>query len=243
MNSPYSSNEKNRVFLPWTFDAVLFGAGGHARVLIDCLQCRQPSIALVLLDPRSTLWKTDLLGVPILGSDERLPELIRQGVRLFAVAVGSMGDCRRRQQLYKTALAHDLEPLTIVHPSAVCSRWTNLGAGTQVLPAAVLNAGASTGVNVIVNSGAIVEHDCILGDHAHVATGARLAGGVRVGEGAHIGAGAIVKEGMVIGEGAIVGAGAVVVKAVPARTVVAGVPARKLRLVEPAPSSLDRVPS
>jgi sugar O-acyltransferase (sialic acid O-acetyltransferase NeuD family) len=243
MNSLFSLSENNRVLLPGMFDAVLFGAGGHAQVLIDCLKCRQPSIALALLDPRSNLWKTSLLDVPILGSDELLPELIRQGIRSFAVAVGSVGDCRRRQQLYKTAIAHALEPLTIVHPSAVCSRWANLGAGTQILPAAVLNAGASTGINVIINSGAIVEHDCIVGDHAHVATGARLAGGVRVGAGAHIGVGATVKENIRIGDRAIVGAGAVVVRAVPARTVVAGVPARKLRIIDPTPSPVDRVPS
>jgi sugar O-acyltransferase (sialic acid O-acetyltransferase NeuD family) len=239
MNSPYSLKDRN-VLPSLTFDAVLFGAGGHARVLIDCLQCRQTRLALAILDPRSDLWKTDLLGIPILGGDELLPELVRRGVHSFLVAVGSTGDCRRRQQLYKTAIAHNLEPLTIVHPSAICSRWANLGAGTQVLPAAVFNAGASSGVNVIINSGAIIEHDGILGDHVHVATGARLAGGVRVGEGAHIGVGATVKEGIVVGEGAIVGAGAVVVRHVPAWTVVAGVPARKLRIIEPISSPSDR---
>lgn len=52
---------------------------------------------------------------------------------------------------------------------------------------------------------------------------------VRIGAGADIGTGAIILPGIKVGPGAIVGAGAVVTKNVPARTIVAGVPAKILR--------------
>jgi acetyltransferase-like isoleucine patch superfamily enzyme len=55
---------------------------------------------------------------------------------------------------------------------------------------------------------------------------------VTIGAGADIGVGAIVLPGCTIGEGAIVGAGAVVTGDVPPRAVVAGVPARLLRMRE-----------
>lgn len=52
-----------------------------------------------------------------------------------------------------------------------------------------------------------------------------------VKKGASIGSGAVIVAGVTIGENAIVGAGAVVTKDVPPDTIVAGVPAKKIRTI------------
>ncbi|MDO4288722.1 MAG: DapH/DapD/GlmU-related protein [Eubacterium sp.] len=56
-----------------------------------------------------------------------------------------------------------------------------------------------------------------------------LPGPIHIGKHVWIGAGAVVTAGVTIGDGAIVAAGAVVTKDVPERTVVGGVPARKIK--------------
>ena len=210
---------------------LILGGGGHARVLIDSLRAGEAAIPAAVLDADRSLWGKDVLGVPVRGGDDLMPEFMRQGVQHFVVGVGGVADNEPRRRLFERAVACGLTPLTVRHPSAICSRWATVGAGSVLYPAAVVNAGAVLGLNVIVNTGAIVEHDCIIGDHAHLATGARLASTVRVGIGAHIGAGATVRQGVSIGERAVVGMGAVVVREVTAGTVVIGVPARPLRVV------------
>jgi len=215
---------------------VILGGGGHARVLIDALQARRLAIPAAVLDAQPTLWGREVCGVPILGGEERLPQLVREDVTAFIVGVGGVGDNGPRRRLFECGCRFGLTPLTVQHPSAACSSWAAIGEGSVVLPLAVVNAGARVGRNVIVNSGAIVEHDCAVADHVHVATGATLCSRVRVETMAHLGAGAIVRQGLTIGEGAIVGAGAVVVRDVAPWTVVVGVPARVIGHRTPAPS-------
>lgn len=234
-------NAKRSVLADSQVRCLILGGGGHARVLIDSLQASGIAELVAVLDRNPSLWGKDLLNVPVLGGDELLPALARQGVTHFVVGVGGVGDNGPRRRLFELAMAHGLTPLTVVHPAAICSTRASVGAGSVIFPAAVVNAGACVGQNVIVNSGAIVEHDCNIGDHAHVATGSRLCSTVDVGIGAHIGAGATVRQGLCIGEGAIVGAGAVVVRDVAPCTVVVGVPARPL--AHPRKARLNRVGS
>jgi UDP-perosamine 4-acetyltransferase len=207
---------------------VILGAGGHGRVLLDCLQTSGTDFNYVFLDQDRGLWGQEMLGVPVLGDDTRLPEVIERGARFFLVGLGSTGDNGPRQRLFELGLSNRLEPLTAMHPSAICSPRAKIGAGVQMLAGSIINAGARLGDNVIINSGAIVEHDCTVEDHVHIATGARLASTVHVSAGAHVGIGAVIRQSIHIGEGAIVGAGAVVVKDVPPYTIVIGVPARPL---------------
>lgn len=210
---------------------VILGGGGHAQVILDCIQASGTAETLAILDSDRSRWGRTLLGVTILGGDDLLPKLKQRGVKYFVVGLGSTGDNASRKRLFELGLGHDLRPMTVVHPSAVCSTWAKVAEGAQLLPGSIVNAGTTLGANVIVNSGAIVEHDCCMSDHSHVAPGARLGANVHVKEKAHIGLGACVREGLRIGQNSIVGAGAVVVNDIPDNVVVVGVPARVLRRV------------
>ena len=208
---------------------VVLGGGGHARVVIEALQAGGAATPIAVLDANRALWGTKILGVPVLGGDERLPHVVQQQVRHFVVGLGGVGDNQPRRRLFDHAVASGLRPLTVCHPSAIRSPSAAIGEGTVLFPGSVVNAGVRLGLNVIVNTGAIVEHDCVVGDHAHLASGAILASAVKVGAFAHIGAGVTVRQGLFIGAGALVGAGAVVVKDVDPWVVVVGVPAHPLR--------------
>lgn len=207
---------------------VILGGGGHAKVLIDSLQSSGAARLFAVLDSNESRWGLDLQGIPVMGNDKMLPDLVSRGVDSFAVGLGSIGDSSFRQRLFHLGLSYDLHPLTIIHPSAICSRWAEIGTGSQLLPGCIVNAAATIGQNVIINSGAIVEHDCQIADHVHIATRACLGSTVKVGRGAHIGAGSVVRQLISIGEGAVIGAGSVVIKDVSPHKVMVGVPAREI---------------
>lgn len=203
-----------------------FGAGGHAKVVIEVLRSMKEYEIAGLLETRKELWGTRVLGVEVLGDDSLILELKQRGIDHAFIGVGTVGDAEPRRQLYEKVLAAGFKVVAAIHAEAVVSSSAKIGAGPTIMAGAIINANAVIGNNVIVNTGAIVEHDCVIGDHVHIATGARLAGGVNVGSGSHIGIGAVVRQEIRIGAGAIVGAGAVVVRDVPEATTVIGVPAQ-----------------
>ena len=100
---------------------VILGGGGHASVLIDSLIASALATPYAVLDPDRSRWGRDVLGVPILGDDDLLSEMVNRGVNCFAVGLGATGDNRPRQRLFEMGLFHNLEPLTVIHPKAICS--------------------------------------------------------------------------------------------------------------------------
>jgi UDP-perosamine 4-acetyltransferase len=201
---------------------LLWGAGGHAKVVLDCAEATLMFQDIAFIDDAP---KKEFCGHSVLGNRAALAVATRQGYTEILV---SIGDNNIRASCFALLEEHGLTAATIVHPSATVSPSASVGPGSVVMPGAIINAGARIGSNCIVNTAAIIEHDCVIGDHVHISPGVALGGGVRIGALAHVGLGAIALPGATIGERAIVGAGSVVLKTVAPATTVVGVPARIL---------------
>lgn len=214
-------------------DVIGLGSGGHAKVMIETLRLAGEHRCVGLLDLDERRWGQSVLGVPVLGGEEKLPELHAQGIRHGFVGIGAVTDPRRRRRAYDQLRQAGFEVVSAIHPRAVLSASARVGQGAAILANAVVHTEAVLGINVLVNTGAIVEHDCVIGDHVHIAPGALLSGGVQVGEETLIGVGASVREGMRLGRQVIVGAGAGVVSHVVDGMIVVGLPARVLRAIDP----------
>jgi sugar O-acyltransferase (sialic acid O-acetyltransferase NeuD family) len=202
---------------------IVVGAGGHGKVVADAA-ARGKWSDIVFLDAG---WpsRSDHAGWRIIGTDSDLPKLATQDDEV----VVAIGDGRARGVSSEVAVRHGLRLATVIHPTAVVSRWATIGNGSVVLAAAVLNAGAVVGEAVIVNTGAIVEHDCTVATGAHVCPGVTLGGNVSIGARSWIGIGSTIRQGTSIGTDVTVGAGSVVVKDLPDGVTAFGVPARIIR--------------
>lgn len=190
---------------------ILYGAGGHAKVALDCAKANQITIKAIFDDAIDTHF---FQNIPILQySFSHLSE------EEIVVCIGDNDD---RKKVANT-IHHRFGKL--IHPSSHIADDASIGFGTVVLHQAIVQASALVGQHVIINTAALVEHDCMIADFVHIAPKALLCGGVRVGEGALIGAGAIVLPNLNIGKWAVVGAGAVVTKDVADKMIVFGNPA------------------
>lgn len=186
---------------------IIYGAGGHAKVIIDCLEsCEQP-IELIIDDDKN---KTKVLNYPVshIYDQSDIPH------SSVLIAIGNNKIRKSKSELisHKTG--------TVIHPTASVSSYASIGSGTVVFHKAIVQANAMIGQHVIINTSSIIEHDCIVKNFAHIAPNSTLCGEVVVGEGTLVGAGAVILPGVKIGNWCTIGAGCIIKNDVPDNTIV-----------------------
>jgi acetyltransferase EpsM len=213
------------LFMSNTTRIFLFGASGHGKVICEILEAqRQPPYGFIDDNPHVT----SLLEYPVFNT---LQQAAATAGDLFVISIGN-------NSIRKTIAAAKLQGMkftSAIHPSAVISPRSTIGAGTVVMANVAVNPNSSIGEHVILNTNCSVDHDCVIEDFVHVSPNAALAGNVRVGEGTHIGVGAAVIPNVRIGKWVTVGAGTVVIRDVPDHAVVVGNPGKVIKVNEPSP--------
>ena len=127
-----------------------------------------------------------------------------------------------------------------IEPGAIIRDLVEIGDNCVIMMGAVLNIGAVIGARTMIDMNVVVGGRAIVGKDSHIGAGTVLAGVIEppnanpviVGDNVLIGANAVVLEGIKVGNGAVVAAGSVVVKDVEENTVVAGVPAKVIKMVD-----------
>lgn len=189
----------------------LYGASGHAKVIMDILVANDIHID-ALVDDNAEL--KELQGIPVIHSAE--------GCSPFIISIGS--------NKIRKVIAERLncEFISAIHPSAIISPFANIAEGTVVMQGAIVQTDVKIGKHCIINTAATVDHECLIEDYVHISPNASLCGNVQVGEGSWIGAGATVIPGVKIGKWCVIGAGSVIIKDVPDNVIVTGVPGKFL---------------
>ncbi len=197
---------------------MIIGGGTHAGPVIDTI-LTAGDIPYCILDDRFGKL-TDVLGVPVLGpvSDwDKYTDL------KFIIAIG------KNSVRHKIADSIPVKYHTVIHPTAIVSRFAKIGEGTVVLARTVINTRATIGRHCIINTGSIIEHDCILSDFVHISPSAVLSGTVSVGTHTHIGTGAKAANNLCISSDTTIGVGAVIVRDITEPGVYVGVPAKRIK--------------
>lgn len=204
----------------------VYGAGGHAKVVIDILDLNRHYEIVGIVDDNLALVGKQFCDYPILGD---VNTLLMQ--RPEAQLILAIGDNKTRERLSRQLESFGFQFATAIHPSSTIARNSTIGVGTVVTAHAVVNPGAVIGEHVVINTGATVDHDCMIGDFAHISPGAHLASAVNIETLVHVGTGASIIPNVTVGARSIIGAGAAVTTDIPPDVVAVGVPARISRTV------------
>ena len=125
-----------------------------------------------------------------------------------------------------------------IEPGAIIREKVSIGKNAVIMMGAIINIGAVIGNGTMIDMGAVLGGRATVGNNCHIGAGAVLAGVIEpasatpviVEDGVLVGANAVIIEGVHVGRNAVVAAGAVVIEDVPDGAVVAGCPAKVIKM-------------
>lgn len=190
----------------------LYGASGHAKVIIDILEASGVRVDGLIDD---NLAISQLHGYPV--------KHIFAGEFPFIISIGNNNVRKQVAERLQTIFGKG------IHPSAVLSPTAEIGDGTVVMQGSIIQADAKIGKHCIINTGSSIDHECLIGDYVHISPHATLCGNVHIGEGSWIGAGTTIIPNLNIGKWSMIGAGSVITEDIPDHVLAFGNPCRIVR--------------
>jgi sugar O-acyltransferase (sialic acid O-acetyltransferase NeuD family) len=194
---------------------ILYGASGHAKVIIDILKQNKIPVNAIY---------DDAAPFELLGYKVNKPEINCPNDEALIISIGRNST---RQKLSQKL--HQCNFGIAIHPSAIIDPTAKINEGTVIMAGTIINSSVKIGKHCIINTAASIDHDCVIDDFAHISPNATLCGNVTIGEGTHVGAGAVIIPGIKIGKWVTIGAGAVIIKDIPDYATVVGNPGKIIK--------------
>ena len=172
---------------------------------------------------------SEVLGYPVLGTEEIIPELIKKDNFYFYSNVNYSPKEMKEADLFLDSLG--CKTVSLIHPD-IDINHVQYGKNIMLCEGAIVGPGVTIGDHLVCRLGSIISHEVTIEDYVYIGPGATICGEAHLKEGCYIGAGATILPDMVIGRNTIAGAGAVVNKNLPDNVTAVGVPARIIKTYE-----------
>ena len=213
-------------------NVVVFGAGPHARVILDILKDQEDYKVIGLIDSLKPIGST-YYGYSIIGRQDDLDHLCE--VYNFKAGLVALGDNYLRERVVLEILKQkaDFVFINAVSKHTYISPTSKMGEGNVVMPGVIINSEASVGHHCIINTKSSLEHNCILHDFTALSAGVTTGGYFTLGKYSAIALGVTIFDRVNIGENVVVGSGSLVTKDLESHGLYFGVPSKRIRDREP----------
>ena len=205
---------------------ILLGSGGHAGIVLDIIE-EMDVYNIVGVVTKEEIPAGKFNGYKILGDDNVLTELLKDGITKAVIGVGGFKDNVSRKKIFTKLKEMSFEIVPAIHPKAIISRSVTINEGMVAFAGVVINPNVRIGNNVIIATGATIDHETELNDHVLVSAGVTVGANSYIREGALLALGSKIISGVTVGRNVLIGAGAVVVKDCIEPGTYLGTPAKK----------------
>ena len=203
----------------------IVGTSGFARETLTCLldmvsaQRKSVNVPVVFMEADENFQEPEVMGVPVIKQSDFDPKIYR--------VVVAIGDPKQRKKVVDD-LPDNTCYTSIIHPSAVVSKWVTVGEGSIITAGTILTCNIELGRHCHLNLHSTVGHDCRIGDYFTTAPGVNISGICHFGNCVYFGTNAAVKQGIKICDNVTIGMGGVVVKDINESGIYVGNPVKKL---------------
>ena len=136
---------------------ILFGNGGHSRVLKDLIELLNGEVVHVF--DNDNPYKSDIFP--------------------NATLIIAIGNTKIREKITKE-IKH--KSGILIHPSAVVSKNVQIAEGTVILANSVIQTGSKIGRHIIVNACVVIDHDVIIEDFVNIYPNAYIGGEAKISD-------------------------------------------------------------
>lgn len=204
----------------------ILGVGHNTIVYIDLVESCGYKVA-GLYNYNDDRIGESIHGVPILDSNTNLFKKDSLNKMNFAISVGN--------NKIRVALAEQIRSLggnipTLIHPTAVVSKYASLAEGVVIHANSVVQADVIVGHDSVISYNVSVSHTSKIGVACYLAFNSTIGAYVEIHNYVFVGQSAVIVSGKLdyIGDNSIIGAGSVVIQNVEPNTIVIGNPAKVL---------------
>ncbi len=165
---------------------IIMGAGGMAANTIDLIKNEQTEFEIVgILDPVA---KKNIMGIPILGSDDLLSTLKKKIEYIFpAVGFGDAVDNSLRMSLFNKIISYGFKVPNLISSRAFIRSNVDMGIGNIIQAGSIIDTNTKLKDNINIGFNVVVGHNCKISSHVTITGSVNINGGVKIGEASFIG--------------------------------------------------------
>lgn len=211
-----------------TNNILIFGTGGHARVVSEAIQKQSQYQIIGFVGPKKNQTLNDL-PYPFLGDESNLKEIISKNN--ITGGIIAIGENSLRKKVYSSIIkvVSNFNFINCIHPFSSIADDVIIGNGNVILAGAVVNTNTKIGDHCILNTRSSLDHDCKLSSFSSIGPNAVVGGGTKIGEQVFLGIGAIIFQGLSIEDRCTIGAASLVNKNTLSDSLYYGSPAKLIK--------------